>query len=305
MAKLRLAELVRRRVLLLDGAMGTSLMARGLSAGECAELWNIERPEAVLEVLQSYVAAGSQVLQTNTFGASPTALARHGLEDRATELNAAGVRLARSVPGDALVAGNIGPSGRLLEPYGDASPTELENGYREQAIALADAGADYLSIETMIQLREAVVAVRAARSTGLEVTACMTYDRRPKGFFTAMGERPAECAARLVDEGATLVGANCTLSSGDMLVLCAELVETAQVPVIVKPNAGLPDMVRGRAVYGQDPSEFARDMVTMAEMGARAVGGCCGTDEGFIRCLAKQLDSSLASSELEHRRPSS
>lgn len=289
-----LSALLSEGVTLLDGAMGTALMSRGLPDGEPPECWNLRRPEVVREIHAAYIAAGSAVVQTNTFGANPHALARHGLAESLEEIVAAAAQVAREAAGtDALVAGNMGPSGRLLAPLGDATELALEDGFSRQASALAAGGVDYLSIETMMDLREAVCALRGARrATDLPVTVCLTFDQRPKGFFTMMGDRPADCARRLVAEGAVAVGANCSIGSGPMIELCALLVEATDVPVIVKPNAGLPEVEDGQAVYRQDPEEFAQDLTAAVEIGAGAVGGCCGTDERWIAALSEALKAS-------------
>jgi 5-methyltetrahydrofolate--homocysteine methyltransferase len=288
-----ITELLKSRVVLLDGGMGATLMARGLELGKSPELWNVERPDAVREVHAEYLAAGSDLVQSNTFGGSPFMLARHGLEDRTVELNREGVRVAREAAGeDRLVAGNIGPSGVFLAPVGDADPAALEEGYARQAAALAEGGADYISIETMMDLREALCALRGALSaTSLPVTVCVTFDRKKRGFFTMMGNSPEDCIAALSDAGAAAVGANCSIGSDAMLELCPQLVEAARLPVIVKPNAGLPDTEEGRPVYRQDPADFARDMAAAVRLGARAAGGCCGTDARFIAALKKELDA--------------
>jgi len=288
-----ITELLENRVVLLDGGMGSALIAMGLETGGSPELWNVERPDDVRAIHAGYIAAGSDVVQTNTFGGSPMTLARHGLEERTEELNTAAARVARAAAGeDRLVAGDIGPSGLFLAPVGDADPAVFEEGFARQAAALAAGGADYISIETMMDLQEALCALRGAlRGARLPVTACVTFDRKKRGFFTMMGNSPADCVTALTDAGAAAVGANCSVGSDVLLELCPQLVEAARVPVIVKPNAGLPDTEDGRPVYRQDPADFARDMAAAARCGARAVGGCCGTDPRFIAALRKELDA--------------
>jgi 5-methyltetrahydrofolate--homocysteine methyltransferase len=289
--KATLASLAAERVVVLDGAMGTALMDRGLEMGECTERWNEERPDAVRDIHRQYVSAGADVIQTNTFGANVLALARHNLADQADSINRAAVAVAREAAGDeALVAGNIGPSGRLREPLGDVSESELEDGFARQAATLVEAGVDYLSVETMSDLGEALCALRAVkRVTDLPVAVCMTFDRRPKGWFTMMGDSPGACVRRLADDGAAAVGANCSTGSRQMVELCPELVAEADVPVIVKPNAGLPELVAGKTTYRQVPDAFARDIARMVSCGARAVGGCCGTDAQWIEAIVRVL----------------
>lgn len=295
-----IVELLAEQVVLLDGAMGSALMARGLRAGACPELWNLERPEAVVEVHAEHLRAGSRVVQTNTFGASRIALARHGQADAVESINRTAVRLARDAmerpgaggrPGDdRYVAGNIGPSGVFLPPVGKADVGELEDSFAEQAACLEAAGVDYLSIETMSDLREASCALRGARRAArLPVTVCLTYEARKRGFFTLMGDRPELACRTLVDEGAAAVGANCSVGSAALLELAPLLVEASTVPVICKPNAGLPEIQDGRPVYRQRPEDFASDAVAMARRGVRGVGGCCGTDKHFLAATARAL----------------
>ena len=192
-----------------------------------------------------------------------------------------------------IVAGNLGPCTRFLPPVGDADPDELTDAFAAQAAVLSAAGVDYIAIETMIDIEEALCAMRGARrATDLPITACLTFEKRPRGFFSVMGN-PLEGAARiLADAGADAVGANCSIGSAEMLEACSLLGAASPVPVIVKPNAGLPEMKDGRLTYRQTPENFAVDVAAMARLGARAVGGCCGTDERFIAALVRELAAS-------------
>lgn len=294
-------DLLARRVVLLDGGMGASLIARGLETGRSPELWNLERPDDVRDIQASFVAAGSDVIQTNTFGGNPFILEKHGLDGQTEDINRAGARIAREAAKsareaageDCLVAGDIGPSGLMLPPVGDADPATLEEGFARQAAALAEGGVDYISIETMMDLGEALCALRGAKrgAAGLPVTVCLTIDHKKRGFFTMMGQRPGDCMQALAEAGAVAAGANCSIGSDAMVELCPQLVESAPVPVIVKPNAGLPEMSVDGPVYRQEPADFARDMAAMACAGARAVGGCCGTDDRFIAALKAELEA--------------
>jgi len=289
-----IVELLEEKVVLLDGGMGSSLIALGLEAGGCTELWNVEFPERVRAVHESYLKAGSDVVQTNTFGANSLALARHGAGDRLGELNRAAARIAREAvdsAGHGLVAGNIGPSGLFRPPVGTASPDEWRSTFVDQARALAEEGVDYFSLETFSDLEEARVAITAIRTfSELPISACLTFDRKKRGFFTLMGDTPAKAFETLVAEGACAVGANCSVGSGDMLAAMTELREAASVPLVVKPNAGLPRIADGRAVYAQAADEFAAEVAATVSLGAGAVGGCCGTDRDFIAALRSELD---------------
>lgn len=293
-----LSDLLTRGGVLLDGAMGSALIARGLSGGACSELWNIEQPEQVRAIHAAYLAAGSEVIHTNSFGGSTPALGLHGLAERAEEINMAAAALAReavdaarSGPGAKglipLVAGDIGPSTQMLPPVGEADAGALTEAFAAQAEALARGGVDSLAIETMCDLREALCALAGARTAAdLPVTVCLTFDLKPRGFFTLMGDTPEVVAKTLADAGATAIGCNCTLGSEGMLALCSRLVEASSLPVVCAANAGLPELLGGAPVYHQDPADFARDAAAMFERGAAAVGGCCGTDARFIAALA-------------------
>lgn len=287
-----ITELLQHRVVILDGGLGSSLIALGLESGRNPTLWNLEQPDRVREVHAAFIASGSDVIHSNTFGANRFVLKNHGLEDRMEEINLAAARVAREAAGeDRLVAGNMGPSGLLLEPLGEAEPAALEAGFSHQAAALEAGGVDYLSVETMMDLNEAVCALRGALSaTRLAVTVSMTFDRKKRGFFTMMGNTPETCMKTLADEGAAAAGANCSIGSDDMVGLCPHLLEASGIPVIVKPNAGLPAIEDGRPVYEQDPEDFTRDIAAMVRLGARAVGGCCGTDARFIAAVKAEVD---------------
>lgn len=295
-----LARLWSQPTVLLDGAMGSALIARGLTGGGCAELWNVERPDDVLAVHAGYLAAGSVAIQTNTFGGSAGALASHGLASEMEALNIAGARLARRAVEQhgaqgRLVAGCMGPAGRCLPPVGDADPGELTDAFAAQAVALVAGGVDYLAIETMIDIEEALCALRGVRSaTDLPVTVCLTFEKRPRGFFTMMGNPLQEALGILAAAGADAVGANCSIGSEAMLEACPVITAASPVPVVVKPNAGLPEIEDGQPVYRQSPEDFARDMAAMARMGVQAVGGCCGTDERFIAALRAELTRDLS-----------
>ncbi len=292
-------------VLLLDGGMGSLLIAMGLESGGASETWTAERPERIIEAHRAYVQAGSDVIHTNTFGATSPKLEAAGLAGRCRELNAAAVRLARRAAGPAtLIAGDVGPTGKLLPPMGDASEESLLEAFREQTAVLAEAGVDLISTETMYDLREARAAVAAAGETGLPVMASMTFESRPRGHFTIMGDRIVDSLATLAGAGASVVGMNCSAVSGELLAMVREakaaLVHlhpsgVTNLPLAAQPNAGRPRATAGGVVYDDaSPEVFARDLVAMVEAGARVVGGCCGTDPEFIRQARQALDRHLA-----------
>lgn len=275
---------------LLDGGMGSALIARGLASGQAPELWNLERPEAVADVHREFVLAGSEAVQTNTFGGNPIRLAAYGLEYRCRELNAAAVRLARH-SGAAFVIGDIGPTSEYLPPVGKGDAARWREAFELQAVGLAGEGVDAVHVETMSDVREARLALESVRSVApdLPVMVSLTFERRKRGFFTVMGDPLVESLRSLLDAGADVVGANCSLTSGDIRVLAAAAV-AAGGPLVVQPNAGQPERVDDGSVrYAQTPDEFAADMAEVARSGVAVVGGCCGTDARFIAALRARL----------------
>jgi methionine synthase I (cobalamin-dependent) len=284
-----LATLLAHGPVLTDGAWGTQLQARGLALGEVPDLWNLSHPERVAAVAQAYVDAGSQVILTNTFGANRIRLAEAGAGDRVAELNRAGAELSRrAANGKARVFASIGPSGKMLVT-GDVSADQLLAAFAEQAVALAAGGADALVVETMADLTEAQIAVRAAKQTGLPVVACMVFDSGKNKDRTLMGTTPEQAAAGLTEAGADVVGANCGQGIAGFVTICQRLKAATDRPIWIKGNAGLPQMVAGQVRYTTTPEEFAGYAPALIAAGASFLGGCCGTSPDFIRALCAML----------------
>jgi 5-methyltetrahydrofolate--homocysteine methyltransferase len=276
---------------LLDGALGTELIAAGLAAGRAPEWWVIEHPDRIAAVHRAYAEAGADVVQACTFGANPLKLARDGLAGRCAEINAAAVALCReAVDGQALVSANLGPTGELFEPMGTAHADELRASFREQAGLLAEAGVDLITVETMFDLREALLATEEAVAAGLPVLASMTFSARKRGHFTIVGDRIGPSLRALAEAGASAVGFNCSVTSEPMLAMVREAVDGTDVAVMAQPNAGQPRATPEGVVYDAEPEAFARDLAAMVDAGARVVGGCCGTTPEFIRAARKLLD---------------
>lgn len=287
-----LLDLVRRRTVLFDGAVGTELMARGLGRGVPPELWNAENPDAVREVYAAYFEAGADVVSTNSFGGTPIRLAAHGLENRAFALNRTAARLAReAAPAGRYVAGSMGPTGKFLEPQGPATEAELAASYAEQARALVEGGVDVLIIETQYDLREALAALRGVRSVSpLPVFVTMTFGVNPRGYFTIMGDPAARAAAELERAGAAAVGANCTLTSEQMVGCVRVLRAGTTLPVIAQANAGQPvPRPDGTFGYSQSIEDYVRHVPAIVAAGAGFVGGCCGTNPAHIRAMARAI----------------
>ncbi len=278
-------ELLARGPVLTDGAWGTQMLARGLPPRQLPDAWNLTDPEQVEAVARSYVDAGSQVVLTNTFQANRFAL---GDADVAA-VNRAGVEISRRAAGDrARVFASMGPSNKMLVT-GEVDEAQLRDAFTEQATALAGAGCDGIVIETMSDLTEALIALAAARATGLPVVACMTFDTGKKKDRTMMGVTPGQAAEALASAGADVVGANCGTGIDTVVPICAALSAATDRPVWIKANAGMPDLVDGEVVYRMTPETFADHVDDLLTAGADFVGGCCGTDPEFIAAIARRL----------------
>jgi 5-methyltetrahydrofolate--homocysteine methyltransferase len=277
--------------------MGTMLIAAGLSDREVPESWCLARPEALREIHLAYLEAGARIIQTNTFGGNRVRLASSpaGREFDVVRANIRAAEIARAAVEEyggegRLVGGDIGPTGRFLPPVGDLEPETARNVFREQARALESAGVDLFLVETMVDLREALEALRAVREVSERpVLVELTFDRKPRGYFTVMGDTPERAAKLLLAEGADAVGANCTLDGEGMEGLVGEFRRTTDAPLLFQPNAGQPVLREGGPVYEQRPEEFAEELLAIVRAGADLVGGCCGTDPAFIRAARDRL----------------
>jgi methionine synthase I (cobalamin-dependent) len=243
----------------------------------------------VEDVIRGYVEAGSDIVLTVTFRANRVTLAQHGLAGEVERINRAGVEIARRAAGGrALVFASLGPTGKLLMA-GEVAPEEVRAAFEEQSRAVAAAGADAIVIETMTDLDEAELAVAAARVTGLPVGCSVVFDSGRNKDRTMMGATPEQAAARLEAVGAAFVGANCGVGIESYIPVCRRLHAATTLPVWIKPNAGLPEMVDGKAVYRTTPEEFAARVPALVEAGASYIGGCCGTNPQFIRAAAAAI----------------
>ncbi len=270
--------------ILLDGATGTQLQQRGMPRGVCTETWVLEHPEAILELQRAYVDAGSQVLLAPTFGANRVSLARHGVTGRTAELNQALVALSRQAAGGkALVAADLSPTGQFIPPFGETPFDELVDVYAEQARACAEAGADLFVLETSMTMPEARSAVLAVKSASDKpVWACFTCDENGR---TLSGTDVLAAMIVMQGMGVSAFGLNCSTGPEAMLEQLERLTPYATVPLIAKPNAGLPRTENGRTVYRCPPEEFASYVEKMAAAGVRIFGGCCGTTPEHIAAL--------------------
>ncbi len=288
-----LERLTEGEILVADGAMGTMLFARGLESGQCPESINLDRPVLLEEIAGLYLNAGADICETNTFGASPLKLAQYGLQDRMEEINNSAVRAVRRVVGDrAYVAGCCGPSGNILTPYGDTDPEDVYDSYIRQMEVLVRAGVDCVCIETMIDLMEAKLAVKAVKdvSPAMPVTATMTFDSTPKGFYTIMGISIEKAASGLQEAGADVVGSNCGNGIENMVEIARDFRQCTDLPIIIQSNAGLPETKGGIPVYGETPAFMADKARELLALGVSIIGGCCGTTPQHTAAIRQMVD---------------
>jgi 5-methyltetrahydrofolate--homocysteine methyltransferase len=285
-----LLERLKSEILLLDGSMGALLQSRGLPAGYAPDLWNLERPSAIQNVHAEYVDAGSDIILTNTFGSSRLRLREYNAEDQIGEINRAGVELARRASrGRAYIAGDIGPSGTTIAPFGDLSFDDAIGIFREQALILIESGCDLIAIETMFDIQEmraALIGVREAVGNRIPVMALMTFNT---DGITDSGSDPETAASVLEGFGVDIMGLNCSVGPEAMVPVVARLGQTTHTYIAVEPNAGLPLHQDGRTIYPANAEEVASFAPKFVEGGANIIGGCCGTTPDYIRILARTV----------------
>jgi 5-methyltetrahydrofolate--homocysteine methyltransferase len=287
-----LDELKQNKVLLSDGAWGTFLQAKGMSPRECPELWNITHRSDVSDIAESYILAGSDIIETNSFGGNIFKLSQYGLGDRVSEINQAAAAISLEAAGsNKLVAGSIGPTGKMTL-MGDVTEGELYEAFRVQSTALEKGGADIIIIETMSALDETSLAVKAAReNTKCTVIATMTFSKTPKGEYrTMMGVSPEEMVSSLKKAGAHIVGSNCGNGIEDMIgIVKAIRAVDNKIPVMIQANAGIPELIDGETVFRETPEMMASFVPELIKAGVNIIGGCCGTTPEHIRAIGKVL----------------
>ena len=294
--------LADRTTLLVDGAMGTELFARGLTAGDPPEMWNVDQPDNIIDVHKGYIKAGSDIILTNSFGGTSFRLKLHKLQDRAVELNRAAAEVARAAADasdrQVIVAGSMGPSGELLEPMGEMTPETAAAAFAEQAQGLAEGGVDVLWIETMSSLEEVEAAIAGARSVcDLPIVVTMSYDTAGR---TMMGVSGTEAAERLAPLGLAGIGVNCGNNIADSEAAAIQIKEAApDMTVVIKANAGIPEFKGDHLHYTGTPEVMGAHVKRMREAGIEIIGGCCGTSTQHLAYMRGVLDGDITPPEVE------
>ncbi|MCG8336116.1 MAG: homocysteine S-methyltransferase family protein [Proteobacteria bacterium] len=282
------------RLLVSDGAWGTFLHAKGLKSGECPEQWNLTHPDDVYEVAKSYINAGSDMVQTNSFGGSRFKLEHYGLGDKTSQINEAAADISRKAAGDNnWVIASLGPTGKMLVT-GEVTEEVLYDVFNEQARALEKGGADAICIETMYDLGEANQAIKAVKeNTGCEVISTFTFQLTKKGEYrTMMGTTPQDFARSVLDQGADIIGTNCGNGMERMIPIVRAIREVdADVPILVHANAGLPENVDGKDVFPEQPADTASFVNDLINAGVNIIGGCCGTTPDHITAIKAAINS--------------
>jgi len=289
MDKVQFKQLFQDKVLVLDGASGTQMMNRGMPKGACPEKWAIENPGALISMQTSYIEAGSHVVYTFTLGANRLKLDMHGFGSETRLMNEKLARISRDAAKDiAFVAGDIGPCGKMILPYGDTEFTVVVDSFKEQVLGLLDGGVDFFVIETMMDIQEARAAILAVKECcDLPVMVTMTFEDNMR---TLTGTDPVSAITILQAIGADAVGANCSTGPIEMVSVIKAMKPYAQVPIIAKPNAGKPIYTDGKTVFDMNADRFVSFVPELLSAGVNAIGGCCGSDPSFIAALSKQLD---------------
>jgi 5-methyltetrahydrofolate--homocysteine methyltransferase len=282
----------KSKVILFDGGFGTELIKRGLKPGMLPDKLNIEKSDMIKEIHKSYYDAGSDMCQTNTFGSTPLNLRRHNLEGRIGEIIEKALDNIKEVcPTEKLIVGDIGPTGEFRPPVGEATSEEWYSSFTTQA-KLLEKGVDLFHIETISDLQEIITAIQALKEVSSKpIIASVTYKKTKRGYFTIMGDSLEKCIRALETENVDVIGANCTLGSVDMIDLLEQAVNLTEKPISVKPNAGQPRVEGINTYYDQPIQDFAQDIQKMINLGAKIVGGCCGTTPQTINEIRKIIDS--------------
>jgi 5-methyltetrahydrofolate--homocysteine methyltransferase len=278
------------KLLVSDGAWGTYLIKKGLKTGECLELWNLTNDKDVFAIAKSYIEAGSDIIETNSFGANRFKLSHYGLDEKTQEINKKAAEISREAAGNSkIVMASVGPTGKFLM-MGDVSEEDLYESFKEQVIGFSIGGADAVCIETFYALDEAEQAIKAVKAnTELEVVCTFTFDKNPDGLFkTLMGISPQKMAESLIICGADIIGANCGLGFEAMVPIIKNIREVSdKIPILIQANAGLPEITDGILYYSETPEVIKDYIPRIIDAGANIIGGCCGTTPEHIEVISE------------------
>ena len=288
-----LATIAEKKILVSDGGWGTFLYAKGLKMGECPELWNKTHRDDVLEIARSYVEAGSDMIETNSFGGSKIKLEQYGISDKTYELNKLAAEISREAAKENFVLGSVGPTGKFLMME-EVTENDLYDAFRSQIEGLRDGGADAICIETFYDIQEAEIAIKAAKeNSNLEVICTFTFDKGADGKFnTMMGIDPGHMVESVVKTGVDIIGTNCGNGFEGMIEIVSEIRDAnSTIPILVHANAGLPIEEDGKQVYPDSPEKMAELTPALINAGANIIGGCCGTTPEHISSIKKVVES--------------
>ncbi len=287
-----LDQIKQGKTMVSDGAWGTFLQQKGMQPGECPEEWNLSHPDDVFDIAKSYIEAGADMVETNSFGGTIFKVEKYGLADKVFELNKAAAEISRKAAGDKFVLGSVGPTGKILM-MGDVTEEQLYEAFKTQVQGLEAGGVDAIMIETMTDLDEARLAISAAKeNTNCEVFCTMTFEKTVNGDYRSMmGIAPTDMVNTLIDAGAELIGANCGNGIEDMIGIVKEIRKANKdIPVLVHANAGMPIYDDGKTVFPETPDEMANLIPKIIDAGANIIGGCCGTTPDHICRVREEVD---------------
>ncbi len=289
-----LKRLQRGDVIVGDGSLGTLLIQYGLPHGHAPEGFNLTKPHILEEIASHYIEAGAEIITTNTLGASPLRLQHYSLDGEVEAINRIAVEAVRRAVGDnAYISASVGPTARMIKPLGDTEPEEIVSCFETQIAVLLAAGVDLICIETMIDLTEALLAIKAVRSvdTKIPIMTTMTFGKTPRGYFTIMGTSIAAAAAALDDAGANVVGSNCGVGMESMIEIARDFRQHTQLPIAIQSNAGLPVETANGTAYPETPDFFAAKTAELLDLGVQIIGGCCGSGPEHIQAIRNAVDS--------------
>ena len=291
-----LDRIKKGEILLADGAMGTMLFERGLKPGNCPEIFNLNNIEVLKEIAQLYLDSGADIIQTNTFGASPLKLVSYKLENRTEEINRNAIIAVKSVVKDkAYISASLGPSGKLLEPYGEISKEKMYENFCTQLKTIIEEGVDIIFIETMSDINEAKIALQAAKDINNKITVSvsMVFDKTERGYFTFMGVGIQKAVDELIKAGADVIGSNCGYGIFEMVEIAKEFRKCTDFPLIIQSNAGIPKLENDKLIFPESPEFMAGYIKELIGLKCNIIGGCCGTTPKYTKIFRKVIDETI------------